>query len=199
MKHLLMVTASLILVSCGNMNHHRSGKLRKVRVNRSADSEQVVEVKKEKKKRGYNIQLSEDEVLHNETIVEEKVAYAGQEELGRADCFVTDVDNSRSFESEKVQEQMAFEAEEKVVRKERKRSQKVQGKELKRAKGSRIDWYDIGYYSLVVLVIGAIIAGLIFYPIITLTILVIALVLAIIAIFSAIFSFFFDIFDMFLG
>lgn len=204
MKHLVIAAASLILVSCGNMNYHRGGKLRKVRVERSPAQEESRSIVAHEKKRGYTTPMTEDSELESNNPINDAELEMTQELPNTRRVVYSEIEEIAFSEKERDEEASVIAGEEASKSKDLNRVEQKSNqtkvserKNSKKSKRIRIDWGEIGYYSLMALALVAIVVGLIFEPVITLAILTVLLVIAIVAICAAICWFFVELFDMF--
>lgn len=203
MKQVLIVTIGLIVVSCGNYSSHRSGKLRKVRIRKNDKKEAIVfDVVKPNDEREYNYEpaLEEmSEVSVSESEVEAIVAPA------ESDMFLElEVQKQNPETIKDVTEWSGVEESEEgksVVIKKHPTDKVLKircgERKKKRRKAFRIDWAQVWDYTVVVLIVSAIVVGLILEPVVTLVILIVALILLLFGLVAAILGLFFEIFDIF--
>lgn len=197
MKYLIIIVAGLLFVGCGNPNFYRSGKLRKFKVHKSKPKKEEIVADQsfsgafEKEEKIEAMQEQETIVVHDDLV--EEVHTLEEDDSQAVDEVTTDFqEDIVCLESES--EQRADEAHD-ISQKSSGVRAESKAKSTKK-KRREIDWYSVGYYSLIAVILAGIVVGLIYAPVITLSLISIFLAVVIIIICGAIVWFFIDLFDM---
>lgn len=188
--------ACALLTSCGNYHYSRSGKIRTVRV-QTASKDKVESQPKE-------LVLVEENVIYTESIVptehrsidppeQEIVVKLEKQDLEEASVRIETLEKEEIIETSDQQAPIQIEKTKSKIKKPKK------GPKKKRK--IKIDWGLVWFYLGAAILLTALVIGLIYAPLITLSvlstllvILIVVIVVGIISIFSGLFDALFDIF-----
>lgn len=188
----MIIAFGAFLTSCGNYNYSRSGKIRKVRVQKRSNEQKASQMT--------SMKLLEDEVLEFEPVEHSKFVLAHETDQvvdfkPKMEESKEEIDEEDPLQYSEINDQLKTEADNS---KNTKSSRTIKAS-VKRRRDS-LDWMQMLIYGVAGILLIATVIGLIYAPVITMSVLVtllvviiVAIAIAIICVFAAIIGAIFDL------